>query len=67
MTSASFILGFSLTTRIINKLLQITKNKTKSNSIETLIFQVLIDLEIGYEEFITTVKEKKCIKNERKY
>ena len=32
--------------------------KSKLNSIETLISQVLIDLEITHEEFKTTVNEK---------
>ena len=32
--------------------------KSKLNSIETLISQVLIDMDISYEEFITILKEK---------
>ena len=32
--------------------------KSKLNSIETLISQALIDMEISYEEFITILKEK---------
>ena len=32
--------------------------KSKLNSIETLISQALIDLDISHEEFITTLKEK---------
>ena len=32
--------------------------KSKLNSIETLISQALIDLEISHEEFIKIVKEK---------
>ena len=32
--------------------------KRKLNSIETLISQALIDLEINHEEFITALKEK---------
>ena len=32
--------------------------KNKHNSIETLVSQVLIDMEIGHEEFITILKEK---------
>ena len=32
--------------------------KSKLNSIETLISQVLIDMEINHEEFITILKEK---------
>ena len=33
--------------------------KSKFNSIETLISQALVDLEITHEEFVTIVKEKK--------
>ena len=33
--------------------------KSKLNSIETLISQALVDLEITHEEFVTIVKEKK--------
>ena len=32
--------------------------KSKLNSIETLVSQELIDLEISHEEFITILKEK---------
>ena len=32
--------------------------KSKVNSIETLIYQALIDQDISYEEFITILKEK---------
>ena len=32
--------------------------KSKLNSIETLVSQALIDLEISHEEFITILKEK---------
>ena len=32
--------------------------KTKLNSIETLISQALIDMEISHEEYITILKEK---------
>ena len=61
---------FSITTRIVKKLLNITRNrknkhdqilmvaKSKSNSIETLISQTLNDMEISHEEFITIYKEK---------
>ena len=70
IASASFNLIFSLTTGIIKKLLNITRNKKKKhdeilmlaksklNSIETLISQALIDMEISHEEFITILKEK---------
>ena len=32
--------------------------KSKLNSVETLISQALIDMEISHEEFIGTLKEK---------
>ena len=32
--------------------------KSKLNSVETLISQALVDMEIGHEEFITTLNEK---------
>ena len=67
---ASFTLIFSLTTGIIKKLVNITRNKKKKhnkilmlaksklNSIETLISQALIDMEINHEKFITILREK---------
>ena len=70
IASASFTLIFSLTTGIVKKLLNITRNKKKKydkilmlaksklNSIETLISQALIDMDINHEEFITILKEK---------
>ena len=70
IASASFTLIFSLTTGIVKKLLNITRNKKKKhdkilmlaksklNSIETLISQALIDMEISHEEFITILNEK---------
>ena len=68
--SASLTLVFSLTTGTIKKLLKETRKKKKKhskiimlaqsklNSIETLISQTLIDLEVSHEEFKTTVNEK---------
>ena len=62
--------SFTLTTGIVKKLLSTTRNKKKKhdkifmlaksklNSIETLISQALIDMEISHEEFITILKEK---------
>ena len=59
-----------LTTGIVKKLLNITRikkkkhdeifmlPKTKPSSIETLISQALIDMEISHEEYITILKEK---------
>ena len=68
--SSSFTLIFSLRTGIVKKLLSITRKKKKKhdkilmlaksklNSIETLVSQALIDMEISHEEFITILKEK---------
>ena len=69
IASANFTLIFSLTTATTKKLLNITRKKkekhdkiimlakSKLNSIETLISQALIDMEISHEEFITILKE----------
>ena len=81
IAGASFTLIFPLTTVIIKKLLIITRNKKKKhdkililaksklNSIETLVSQALIDMEIRHEEFITVLNEKdkseKMKENER--
>ena len=65
IASASFTLIFSLTTGIVKKLLNITRNKMKKhdkiltlaksklNIIETLISQTLIDIDISHKEFVT--------------
>ena len=79
-TSASLTLFFSLTTEIVKKLLNITRNKKKNHgkilmlakskliSIETLISQALIDMEISHQEFITILKEKdKYEEDERQF
>ena len=70
IASASVTLVFSLTTRIMKKLLSMTRKKKKKhdqilmlakskfNSIETLISQALIDMDISHEEFIAIFKEK---------
>ena len=70
IASASFTLIFSLTTGIIKKLLDITRNKNKKhnqivmlakskyNSIEALISEALNDINIGHKEFITILNEK---------
>ena len=70
IASTSFTLIFSITTGIIKKLLNITRNKKKKhdkililaksklNSIETLISQALNDMEISHEEFIIILNEK---------
>ena len=68
--SASFILIFSLTTGIVKKILDILRKKIKKhdkilmlaksklNSIDILIAQALIDMNISHEEFIMILKEK---------
>ena len=70
IASASFTLIFSLTTGIVKRLLSITRNKKKKhdkvlilaksklNSIETLVSQALVDMEISPEELIPIFKEK---------
>ena len=70
IVSASFTLIISLATGIVKKKLNVTRKtkkkhdkilmlaKSKLNSIETLISQALIDMEISHEEFITILKEK---------
>ena len=70
IASASFTLIFSLTTEIIKNLLNITRNKKKKqdkiltlaksklNSIETLVSQALIGMEINNQELITILKKK---------
>ena len=70
IASAIFALIFSLTTRIVKKLLNITRKKKKEddkilmlaksklNNIDTLISQALIDMDISHGEFITIFKEK---------
>ena len=70
IASASFSLVFSLTTGIIKKLLKITRTKKKKpnkivmlaknklNSIDTLVSQALIDLEISHEEYKSVINEK---------
>ena len=70
IASASFTLIFSLTTGIVKKLLNITRNKKKKHdkilmlaksklhSIENLISQAVIDMEISHEEFNAIIREK---------
>ena len=70
IASASFTLVVSLTTGIVKKLLNTTRNKKKKydqifilakrkiNTIETVISQALIDMEISHEEFVIILKEK---------
>ena len=70
ITSASFTLIFSLTTGINKIFLSTTRKKKKKHdkilmlaksklsSIETLVWQALIDMEISHGEFITILNEK---------
>ena len=74
IASASFTLIFSLTTVIIKKLLTIARNKKKKHdkilmltkskfdSIETLVSQALIDMEISHEEFNAIIRKKKSVR-----
>ena len=70
IASASFTILYSLTTGIIKKLLKETRKKKKKhstivmlakrklNSIENLMSQSFIDLDMSHEEFKTIVNEK---------
>ena len=69
IASAEFTIVFSLTTGITKKLKTTKKKKkkhhkililakSKLNSIETLVSQALIDMEISHEEFVIILKEK---------
>ena len=69
-SSTCFTLIFSITTGIIKKLLNITRNEKKKhdkilmlaesklNSIESLISQALNDLDISHQEFVIILNEK---------
>ena len=70
IASTSLTLIFSLTTEIVKKLLDITRKKKKKHdnilmlakskfsSIDTLISQALINIDIWHEEFVTILREK---------
>ena len=70
IASASLTLFSSLTTGIVKRLLNITRNKRKKHveilllakskltSIETLISQVLIDMDISHEKFATILNDQ---------
>ena len=71
IASASLTFFFSLTTGIVKKLLNITRNKKKKhdkilmlaksklNSIETLVLsQALIDMETSHEEYMAILNKK---------
>ena len=68
--SASFSYTFSISTRIVKKLLKTTRNKkkhnkivmlarSKLNSIESKISEELINNEISHEDFMTIINEEK--------
>ena len=78
IATASFPLIFSLTTGITKNLLSITRNekekydkiltltKSKLNSIETLVSQASIDMEVSHEEFVTILNESDNTKKWKK-
>ena len=71
MMSASFSLAFSITTGFVKKFLKTIRNKKKKhnkivmlarsklNSIESKISEVLINNEISHEDFMTAINEDK--------
>ena len=71
MMSASCSLAFSITTEFVKKLLDTTRNKKKKhnktamlarsklNSIESKIYEALINNEISHEDFMTIINEEK--------
>ena len=69
IVSASFNLAFSISTGIMKKLLKTTRNKKKHNkivmvarrklnSIESKIYEALINNEISHEDFLMIVNEE---------
>ena len=71
ITSASLSLAFSLCTGLVKKLLKATRNKKKKhnkivmlarsklNSIESKISEVLINNQISHEDFMTIINEER--------
>ena len=71
IVSASFSLTFLIFTGIVKKLLKTIRNKKKKhnkivmltrsklNSIESKIFEALINSEISHEDFMTIINEEK--------
>ena len=71
ITSVSFSLAFPLCTGLLKKLLKATRNKKKKhsrifllarsklNSIESKISEVLINNQISHEDFITIINEER--------
>ena len=78
MMSASCSLAFSITTEFVKKLLDTTRNKKKKhnktamlarsklNSIESKIYEALINNEISHEDFESILNEEKNIENQKK-
>ena len=70
IAGASLTVIFTVTTRVVQKLLNITRKKKKKynkiitlarnklNIVETLISQALIDFDISHEEFSKIIHEK---------
>ena len=75
MVSASVSLAFSISARIIKKLLKTTRNdkkkhnkvvmlaRSKLNSIKSKISEASINNEISHEDFMTIINEEKNIEN----
>ena len=71
IVSASLSLAFSLPTGLVKKLLKITRNKkrkhnkiamlarSKLNSIESKIFEALMNNQISHEDFMTIINEER--------
>ena len=69
------VVAFSITTGFVKKFLKTTKNKKKKhnkivmlarsklNSIESKISEVLINNEISHEDFMAIMNEQKTIEN----
>ena len=71
IASASLSLAFSLSTRLVRKLLKTTRNKkrkhikivvlarSKLNSIESKIYEALMNNQISHADFMTIINEEK--------
>ena len=77
MASASFSLAFSISTRIVKKLLKTTTDKKKKhnkivmlarsklNNIERKISEALINKEISHKDFMTIINEEKTYREQK--
>ena len=77
IVSASFSLAFSISAGIIRKILKTTRNKkekynnivmlarSKLNSVESKIYEALINNEISYEHFVTIINEDKKYREQK--